>query len=157
MSSNDLEDVQAHTLADQLTGSIPSDTLLADDVMREVLCNLLIGNLYDQRFQSLSTLALYLADRFERAKIDKQTANGLANIAILALCEYVNGDRLYVPRPEALARSVRNESLRSEFNGRNYAAIAKRYGISTITVWRALFQRQVKTQRLANLDLPPKP
>jgi Mor family transcriptional regulator len=45
---------------------------------------------------------------------------------------------IYVSKRPARLRRERDDALRAEFNGRNAPALAKKYGISVMTVWRAV-------------------
>ena len=46
------------------------------------------------------------------------------------LAEIVGGTTIYIPKPESLARPVRDARIKAEFNGYNHPELAKKYGVT---------------------------
>lgn len=54
--------------------------------------------------------------------------------AYLRLVEQFAGDAIYLPSAESVAREARNREIRGLFNGRNYAELARHYGLTVAWV-----------------------
>ena len=54
--------------------------------------------------------------------------------ATLQLCEAYGGAPLYIPKLDAVVAAQRARRIRSEYDGMNTSALARRYGISMRTV-----------------------
>lgn len=67
--------------------------------------------------------------------------------AALRLCREFGGSVLYIPKLDRLRASRRLASIRAEWNGRNNQALARKYGVSTRWVQKAV----------AGLPEPPLP
>ena len=50
------------------------------------------------------------------------------------LVQVFGGTNIYIPKPEAFGRSVRNEKIRQEYNGRNIKSLAVKYGLTEIWI-----------------------
>lgn len=61
----------------------------------------------------------------------KDIANEIGMENLLKLARLCGGGAIYMPRPESLFRSARDEAIRAEYNGGNLAQLARKYGIST--------------------------
>lgn len=46
------------------------------------------------------------------------------------LVKAYGGSRIYIAKPDTVGKSKRNESIRREFDGRNYRFLANKYGLS---------------------------
>lgn len=53
---------------------------------------------------------------------------GIDNTLILA--GKLGGSNIYIPKINTLYRGVRDKKICDEFNGKNYAALAKKYGVT---------------------------
>lgn len=53
---------------------------------------------------------------------------GLRNT--LKLADKYQGTAIYLPKLDALVRRARDERIRAEFNGGNYRALARKYGLT---------------------------
>ena len=60
----------------------------------------------------------------------RQIAEAIGLEALLELSARMGGERVYIPLPERLATAARNRAIRAEFNGRNYRALAVKYGLT---------------------------
>lgn len=61
------------------------------------------------------------------------------------------GSYVYFPKLDDLERSSRNQRIREEFNGYNFRALAKKYGLSERSV-RYIVADQVKKIRAQPMD-----
>ncbi len=52
----------------------------------------------------------------------------------LKLVRMVSGDSIYICKEDAVAQCVRNADIRKKFNGYNYAALAREYGLTVRSV-----------------------
>ena len=60
----------------------------------------------------------------------------------LKLSENFGGMRLYIPKHETLLRSIRNQQIKNEFNGRNQRPLARKYNLTETQV-RSILQKRV--------------
>lgn len=60
----------------------------------------------------------------------------------LKLSQKFGGMRLYIPKHETLLRSIRNQQLKNEFNGRNQRPLARKYNLTESQV-RSILQKRV--------------
>ena len=58
--------------------------------------------------------------------------------AALRLARYLGGTNQYFPKFERITLAERNRRIRAEFDGRNHAALARRYKVSTRQVREVL-------------------
>ena len=56
------------------------------------------------------------------------------------------GSLLYVPRGDAYDRRQRDAQIWREFNGRNHAALAQRYGLSVPCIYDSLAREHARRQ-----------
>lgn len=64
----------------------------------------------------------------------------------LELCYLARGERLYFPRPENVLLQARNRKIKQEFNGRNYAELARKYKLTTQRIRDVLKDAQIVGQ-----------
>lgn len=57
---------------------------------------------------------------------------GIDNFA--RLVQVFGGTNIYIPKPEAFGRGIRNEKIRQEYNGNNIKALAAKYGLTEIWI-----------------------
>lgn len=57
---------------------------------------------------------------------------GLDNFA--KLVQVFGGTNIYIPKAEAFGRTMRNEKIRQEYNGRNIKSLAVKYGLTEIWI-----------------------
>lgn len=79
------------------------------------------------------TLAEYidvLRATFRRLGASEEQALDYAEQGVLALGQYCGGRQGYLPTGERLQTAVRDRRLYLEYNGRNKAELARRYGIT---------------------------
>ena len=58
---------------------------------------------------------------------------GLDNFA--KLVQVFGGTNIYIPKAEAFGRTMRNEKIRQEYNGRNVKILASKYGLTERQVY----------------------
>lgn len=74
-----------------------------------------------------------------KAQLIRQGADAtLAPGLLLALCEHLGGCQVYIPRGDALKRSVRDMQIWNEFNGHNVDELARRHQMSFVSIYKAL-------------------
>jgi Mor family transcriptional regulator len=61
---------------------------------------------------------------------------GLDNFA--KLVQVFGGTNIYIPKAEAFGRTVRNEKIRQEYNGRNIKSLAVKYGLTERQVYKLI-------------------
>lgn len=61
---------------------------------------------------------------------------GLDNFA--KLVQVFGGTNIYIPKAEAFERSIRNEKIRQEYNGRNIKSLAVKYGLTERQVYKLI-------------------
>lgn len=61
---------------------------------------------------------------------------GLENFA--KLVQVFGGTNIYIPKAEAFGRTVRNEKIRQEYNGRNIKSLAVKYGLTERQVYKLI-------------------
>lgn len=60
----------------------------------------------------------------------RQVAEIIGMPAYMALVKTFGGGAIYIPKAQCVTRESRNRAIRSEFNGRNYRELAKRYNLT---------------------------
>ncbi|MDG4595509.1 MAG: Mor transcription activator family protein [Candidatus Contendobacter sp.] len=63
-----------------------------------------------------------------------------------ALRRELGGSLIYIPKDTARARRQRNDAIVREFTGRNHDALARKYGVSTLHVYRLLAAARQRRQ-----------
>lgn len=61
---------------------------------------------------------------------------GLDNFA--KLVQVFGGTNIYIPKAEAFGRTMRNEKIRQEYNGRNIKSLAVKYGLTERQVYKLI-------------------
>ena len=69
--------------------------------------------------------------------LDGPASNLIEQLLIACSRLGYSGDSFHLPSERFLTRAERNAMIRAEFNGRNLAAICKKYGVSRRTVYYA--------------------
>lgn len=89
---------------------------------------------YPDILAGLARLAYARATRY----LDERQASALAlEIAEEIRCTQ-GGSQSYIPQGRDLERRVRNDAIWREFNGHNYAALARRHGLSVAMIYSIL-------------------
>lgn len=61
----------------------------------------------------------------------KAIAIEIGAINLVKLMAIVNGDDIYIPKPDRILIPARDSMIKKEFNGYNFDTLAKKYGLST--------------------------
>lgn len=49
---------------------------------------------------------------------------------VIQVMELINGDMVYVPKPDRILAPARDAKIQNEFTGYNFESLAKKYGLS---------------------------
>ncbi len=49
---------------------------------------------------------------------------------VIKVMELINGDMVYVPKPDRILAPARDAKIKKEFNGYNFENLARKYGLS---------------------------
>ncbi len=79
---------------------------------------------------------------------------GIDNTLILA--GKLGGSNIYIPKINTLYRGVRDKKICDEFNGKNYASLAKKYGVTERRV-RNIIKENMKKGAFAQKKNKPDP
>lgn len=64
----------------------------------------------------------------------KTVASEIGPVNLIKLLHIINGDDVYVPKPDRFLTPARDKILKREFNGYNQDALARKYGLTTAYV-----------------------
>ncbi|KGK15309.1 hypothetical protein ATY35_11105 [Vibrio cidicii] len=121
----------------------------ADLVQREGFCELLEqlmkgdNGMVGQYYLSLKEIA-------EKHGVTEQTFV----LFFVALCDLMGGFQVYFPKKSKLENTIRKHLLYSEFDGRNYADLARKYRISEDTTRKYIREVDITMKSLRN-DVAP--
>lgn len=76
----------------------------------------------------------------------KAVAQEIGPLNLIKLFAYINGDYIYIPKPERFLVPAREKLIRQEFNGYNHKALAKKYNRSTAYIRRLCGKEQIAEQ-----------
>lgn len=85
---------------------------------------------------------------FERINDAACDARSVARECALAVMHALGNGYVYVPKGMRRKFELRDERIWAEFNGANYAALAKRYGLTEMRI-RQVIAKQMKLRRAA--------
>lgn len=102
-------------------------------------------NLPDQYPATLAELAELLHARLA-PHLDAATADALALDLVEAIRQRYSGEMVYIPKGDAFALHQRNARIWRAFNGRNYGALAREYGLAVGTVYEIIAAERAKRQ-----------
>lgn len=78
-------------------------------------------------------------------------ANTIGIDAYVRLVEEFGGTSIYILKKDSLIRSIRDNLIRSEFNGSNYSSLAKKYNLTDMTIRNIVDNNPLSTQIKFNL------
>lgn len=61
----------------------------------------------------------------------KTIAMEIGAINLVKVMAIINGDDIYIPKPDRILIPARDIRIKKEFNGYNHAELAKKYGLGT--------------------------
>ena len=70
--------------------------------------------------------------------IDAERAEHAGYMIMRRLAEAVGGAGVYIPTADSIERHERDEAIWREFKGDNHAELARRYGVTTIHIYRLI-------------------
>lgn len=76
----------------------------------------------------------------------KTVAAEIGPVNLIKLLTIVNGDDIYVPKPDRILAPARDRLIKREFNGYNHDALARKYGLTTAYVRRLCGTGEVAEQ-----------
>lgn len=71
---------------------------------------------------------------------------GVGNV--LTLAQNYGGAMIYIPKYDSIAKDLRNEKIKSEFNGGNYKELMKKYNLSESQIRNIIKSETVDGQML---------
>jgi Mor family transcriptional regulator len=93
---------------------------------------------------TLAELARLIHDQLQ-SKMGED-AGPQALLIVEALRRELGGSLIYIPKDTARARRRRDDAIVREFTGRNHDALARKYGVSTLHVYRILAAARPRRQ-----------
>ena len=76
----------------------------------------------------------------------KAVALEIGPVNLIKLLDIINGDDMYVPKPDRFLAPARDKIIKREFNGYNHDSLARKYGLTTGYVRRLCGAGQVLEQ-----------
>ncbi|MBL8260912.1 MAG: hypothetical protein JNM58_00705 [Xanthomonadaceae bacterium] len=127
---------QQDLLQDDDTGDLIDGILGADD-----------EDLPRERWpQQLAELVDVTFAALRREGVGDAEALRLAEAVVLAQAMYLGGDRIYLPKGDALATALTHARIFHEHNGRNVHELARQYGMTTRQIQR-IYSQQLRYRR----------
>ena len=96
--------------------------------------------------QQLAELVDVTVAALRREGIEDADAVRLSEVVVLSQALYLGGDRIYLPKGDALATALTHSRIFHEHNGRNVPELARRYGLSTRQI-QHIYSRQLRYRR----------
>lgn len=96
--------------------------------------------------QQLAELVDVTVAALRRERIADDQAVRLAEVVVLAQALYLGGDRIYLPKGDALATALTHARIFHEHNGRNVHELARTYGMTTRQIQR-IYSQQLRYRR----------
>ena len=76
----------------------------------------------------------------------KTVAQEIGPVNLIKLLTIINGDDIYIPKPDRFLVPARDKLIRREFNGYNHEALAKKYDLATAYIRRLCGKEQIAEQ-----------
>lgn len=76
----------------------------------------------------------------------KSVAMEIGPVNLIKLFAIVNGDDVYIPKPDRILAPARDKLIKQECNGYNHDALARKYGLTTGYVKRLCGAEEVAEQ-----------
>jgi Mor family transcriptional regulator len=96
--------------------------------------------------QQLAELVDVTVAALRREGIEDAAAVRLAEVVVLSQALYLGGDRIYLPKGDALATALTHSRIFHEHNGRNVHELARTYGLTTRHIQR-IYRQQLLFRR----------
>ena len=108
----------------------------------------------NKRIKFFNEIKEYVMEIFEKYEGDQDIANKVANGLCDSLSKNWGGITIYIPSQKDFERKKRNQKIYDQFNGTNYADLAKEFKISEKQIRICINQVQESMQlELQGLDL----
>lgn len=95
---------------------------------------------------TLADLARLIHDQLLQDGFGAERAGPQALRIVESLRRELGGSLIYIPKDIARARRGRDDAIVREFTGRNHDALARKYGVSTLHVYRILAAARLRRQ-----------
>ncbi|MGA5655246.1 Mor transcription activator family protein [Rahnella contaminans] len=102
---------------------------------------------------TLRDLLAVLVDEMRRAGLPESDVFDLAGRLTLALALYMGGRGIYLPAGNRLKMAIRDTLIYSEFNGRNFKYLSRKYKINQSALYDILKRQKLAYVRRRQLDL----
>lgn len=89
----------------------------------------------------------------ELTKVDEETAENVGMVVAMKIGQAWGGLNLYMPKSLELFSCAREKQIFNEFNGRNHAQLAKRYGLSVQWIYKIVKRVQKEEIAKRQIDL----
>jgi Mor family transcriptional regulator len=86
--------------------------------------------------------------------MDEATADHAGYLVMRRWAETVGGSGVYIPTIDSLARHERDEAIWRDFTGDNIHELARRYGITTIHVYRIIKRKRAEERARRQHAMP---
>jgi len=88
------------------------------------------------------------AELQDKGDMQEKAANDTALEIVDHIRKTYGGETLYFPKGQELDATLRHHSIYKEFNGKNHASLAKKYGVSTQWVYAVIkeIDKRLKTK-----------
>lgn len=70
--------------------------------------------------------------------IDEDLARQFANELMYLISQHWGGQSVYIIKDDTFIADVRDIQIYAEFNGHNHSELAKKYGLSTVYIYRII-------------------
>lgn len=76
----------------------------------------------------------------------KTVAQEIGPINLIRMLSIINGDDIYIPKPDRFLVPARDKIIRKEFNGYNHEELARKYDLTTAYIRRLCGREQIAEQ-----------
>lgn len=84
---------------------------------------------------------------------DEEAAIRVGQAVAIAISELWGGQNVYIPRAVSLFATERDRQIWHEFNGRNHAALAKKFGVSMQWIYKIVDRAQKEEIARRQIDM----
>lgn len=91
-----------------------------------------------RRNELFDDLSVTLSGEMQRLGISEETAAQVSEAACERICSHWGGQLIAVPKDAKYKRSQRNKAIKLEFNGKNHAELARKFGLTQRAIYKVL-------------------
>ena len=86
--------------------------------------------------------------------LEPERADYAGYLIMRRIAQSVGGASIYIPTADSIERHERDEAIWREFDGRNHFELARKYGITTVHIYRLIKRMRAEDsfRRQGNLD-----